>query len=70
VKEEDAKPDPWANLRGGSSLNKPSVRRGDVATQPIEIDDDEEDNYLGADSGSEFNGFDDDDDDAILIDSD
>jgi hypothetical protein len=69
VKEEDTKPDPWANLQGGSSLNRPS---GGTAIQPIEIDDDDDEdegNYVGVDSGSEFNGFDE-DDDAIMIDSD
>ena len=69
VKEEDTKPDPWANLQGGSSLNRPS---GGTAIQPIEIDDDDDEdegNYVGVDSGSEFNGFDE-DDDVIMIDSD
>jgi len=48
-------------------LNRPS---GGTAIQPIEVDDDDdEDEYAAVDSGSEFNGFEE-DDDAILIDSD
>jgi hypothetical protein len=81
VKEEEAKPDPWASLSGGSTLNKPKpvpAQRGVSAAQPIEIEDEDEEEeeedyeYGAADSGSEFNGFDDDDDDhdAIVIDSD
>lgn len=67
VKEEESKPDPWANLHGGSSLNRPS---GGTAIQPIEVDDDDDDEeHYTVDSGSEFNGFEE-DDDAILIDSD
>jgi ubiquitin fusion degradation protein 1 len=61
---EAPKPDHWASLGGGSKLSTGRKDRiGGSVAAPIEVMD--EDN----DSGSEFNGFDE-DDDAIVIDSD
>jgi len=58
-------PDHWAALGGGSKLSTGrNDRIGGSVAAPIEVMDEDED-----DSGSEFNGFDE-DDDAIVIDSD
>lgn len=88
---KDEKPDPWANLGSGSTFTKPtastaanrsggptaSTRPGHTRTQPIEIDDeDDEQEYfeVASDTDSEFNGFEDGDDhdgdEPIMIDSD
>jgi hypothetical protein len=76
--KEETKEDPWAKLGSGAKLNSktntpaPSSNAQQSSasrSQAIVIDDDDDDNDFGMyDSGSDFDGFE--DNDVIDIDSD